>query len=170
MLLAVGSFVPGLGFLLGSAAVSWGLVTDRPRARLAILVGGAGAFCQVLGAIVLILMTQDNPSIRQMRLEETSHDLFRVVIELDAYRDREGAYPPTLRDLIGRPIPRVFVNINDQAPGIFKQHPFQYHTSRNFQSFDLFSVGFDGKPNTEDDIRPQLPDSLQASTGYRPQP
>src|SRR4051812_5282085 len=37
LLLAGCSLLPGFGLLFGAAGVSWGLVSDRPRARLAVV-------------------------------------------------------------------------------------------------------------------------------------
>ncbi len=49
-------------------------------------------------------------------------------------------------------------------------HPtalYDYRRSADGGSYDLFSVGADGIPGTADDLRPALPDSVLAHSGYR---
>jgi len=165
--LAVLAFVPGLGFLFGSAAVTWGLVTDRPRARLAVGLGAAGAILQLVAAVVVTLSVQDTPSIREMQATTTRAELARLVTELDTYHAESGHYPPSLQILVGHPLPHRLINIYDQSAGVFHQRPYTYHVAADGRSFDLFAVGPDGAPGTEDDIRPELADSIMPRTGYR---
>jgi len=165
--LAILAFIPGLGFLFGSAAVTWGLLSDRPRARLAIGLGAAGALLQILGSIGLMLWVQDTPSVREMQTTATRTELTRLVLELDAYRAEAGRYPPSLEAFIGYPIPRRFINIYDQSAGIFHQRPYTYRVAADGRTFNLLAVGRDGLPDTQDDIRPELADSILSRTGYR---
>jgi hypothetical protein len=92
--LAVLAFVPGLGVIFGSAAVTWGLVSDRPRARLAIALGAAGALVQMLGSLGLVLWMRNTPMVREIQATTTRAELARLVAELDTYRAEAGRYPP----------------------------------------------------------------------------
>jgi hypothetical protein len=60
------------------------------------------------------------------------------------------------------------LNILDQGASFFAFRPYHYSLAGDGLSYDLFSVGRDGKPGTADDLRPELPDSLKARSGYRP--
>jgi hypothetical protein len=168
--LAVLAFVPGLGVIFGSAAVSWGLVSDRPRARLAIALGAVGALVQMLGGLGLALWMRDTPMAREIQATTARADLARLVSELDAYRTEAGRYPQSLQTLIGYPIPRRLINIYDQSAGVFRQRPYTYRVAPDGRTFDLLAVGPDGVPDTPDDIRPQLADSILRRTGYRAPP
>ncbi|MEO8295838.1 MAG: DUF1772 domain-containing protein [Gemmatimonadota bacterium] len=168
MFLALTSLIPFLGFFSGSVAVTWGLLSDRPRARAAVLVGGAGALLNIIGLLVFTFLMEDSAEMRKRRVATASRDLTRVVVELDSFHHREGKYPDTLLELIGQPIPHLLINISDGSGGVFKQRFFEYRPSRDRQSFDIFSSGPDGVPHTGDDLRPTIPDSLQEHTGYRP--
>jgi hypothetical protein len=169
-LLALTGFVPVFGFLTGAAALSWGLVSSRPRAMRAAVIGGLGALLNLVGMIALGVWAQRTPMVADAQAMATREDLARVATELDRYRARTGDYPPTLQALLGGPIPLRFLNINDQSAGPFHlPRPYQYRVAPDGRSFDLFAVGPDGRPRTADDVRPRLPDSLRARSGYRPE-
>src|SRR6266550_4185351 len=51
LVLGACAFVPGFGIFFGAAAVTWGLVSDRPRAKWGVLLGGAGALSRTHGQI-----------------------------------------------------------------------------------------------------------------------
>lgn len=170
-LLALGAcaFVPGLGVLFGAAAVTWGLVSHRPLAKWAVMLGGAGALLNLVGGAVLIKRFEHTPVVEQSRIEMTRRDLGAVVWELERYRGRSGRYPATLQQLVGQPIPVRLLNIYDQTAGVFVfPRVYEYHLAADGSSYDLFALGPDGKPGTPDDVRPAIPDSLLEGTGYRP--
>ena len=170
-LLALGvcAFVPGLGIFFGAGAVTWGLVSDRPRAKLGVILGGTGALLNLVGGAMLIRRFEHTPVVERSRIEMTRRDLGAVVLELERYRDRTGRYPATLQQLVGRPIPLRLLNIYDQTAGIFVfPRVYEYHLAADGSSYDLFALGPDGKPGTADDVRPALPDSLLRGTGYGP--
>lgn len=167
--LAALAFVPGLGFIFGAVAVTWGLVSDRPRARLAIGLGAAGAFLNLIGAIVFSFALKDNPIMRQARDAATQQDLVKVVFALERYRGSRARYPSDLQELVGRPVPTTLLNIYDQSAGLgVIPRLYQYERSADSSSYDLFAVGSDGRSRTADDLRPAIPDSLLSQTGYHP--
>jgi hypothetical protein len=168
IVLAATSFVPGFGFFLGAAAVTWGLLSDRPRAKLAIVLGGSGALLQVLLIAIIGWRMRDSPEMRQVQTAGAVNDLNAIVLALDEYHTNRKRYPPTLLDLIGRPIPVRFINIYDQTAGLLQQRAYEYRPRPDGLSFDLFSVGPDGVAETEDDLRPSLSDSVLRKAGYRP--
>ena len=170
--LAVLSFVPGLGFFLGSIAVSWGLLSERPRARLAVGIGAAGALAHlVVFGVFFATFNQRSSLFRQAFAEVTRQDLGGLVLALETYHRRESAYPPTLLELQRKLGFRRPVNILDRSAGLsLDAQPYQYRLATDGASYDLFAVGPDGRPDTADDIRPVLPDSLQKSSGFRPPP
>src|SRR5690242_14622132 len=170
-LLAPGGWglVPGFGIFFGAAAVTWALVSNPPRAKWGVLLGGAGALLNLVGGAVLVARFEHTPVVEHSRIDMTRRDLGAVVLELERYRERTGRYPATLQQLVGQPIPLRLVNIYDQTAGIFVfPRVYEYHLAADGNSYDLFAVGPDGKPGTADDVRPALPDSVVRGTGYRP--
>lgn len=165
--LAVLAFVPGFGFVLGAAAVTWGLLSDRPRAKLAVGLGAAGAFLNLIAAIAASVILRDNPIMQEARQTSTRQDLVTVVLALERFRGTRGRYPARLQELIA-PVPVALVNVYDNSAGGFVPRPYQYQRSADSSSYDLFAVGADGVPGTADDVRPHIPDSLMSQVGYRP--
>ena len=45
---------------------------------------------------------------------------------------------------------------------------YHYELAPDGRTYALFGVGVDGKPNTTDDVYPEIPDSLSRRSGYRP--
>ncbi|HTO72663.1 MAG TPA: type II secretion system protein GspG [Gemmatimonadales bacterium] len=168
--LAVLSFIPGFGFIIAAAALSWALVSNRPKAKLAGILAAAGALAQLGLGLVLLVRQQDKPETRVAQRALTGRDLAKVVAALEDYHAEHHAYPARLDDLIGYPIPTRFVNILDNSSGFFKlNEKYIYVLAPNSNSYDLYARGPDGKAGTDDDIRPRLSDSLLTHSGYRPQ-
>ena len=166
--LAVLSFVPGFVVFFGSAAVTWGLLTDRPRARLAIGIGAAGALLQILVFVVFFSSNQSSLLFRQAFSEVARQDLADVVDALETYHRREHAYPPTLIELQRKLGFKRPVNILDHSAGLsLRPRLYQYRVGDDGAGYDLFAVGPDGEPDTADDIRLVLPDSLRKLSGLR---
>lgn len=167
-LVAACSFIPALGFVFGAIAVSWGLISERRRAMLAVIMGGTGALLNI-AAVFLVAWQLDRSDIYdQARIDATWLDLARLVDALEGYHDRTGSYPRTLQALVANPMQLRLVNIHDQAGGILSRRLYQYHLADSGNTYDVFSAGPDGVPWTTDDIRPTLPDSIARSAGYRP--
>ncbi|HLB55370.1 MAG TPA: hypothetical protein VJK71_09700 [Gemmatimonadales bacterium] len=161
------SFVPGLGFLLGSVAAGWGLVSSRPRALVAAAIGAVGAVLNLIGFLVLGSQVFNSPELQQAKLELARQGLAEVVEAVELYRKEQGSYPPSLIVLsqkfgLQRPV-RIF----DPSAGLLGLRPFQYRLAPNGESYDLFAVGADGTPGTDDDLRPVVPDSMKGKVGLR---
>jgi hypothetical protein len=169
LLVAGCSFIPGFGLFFGAAAVTWGLVGNRPRAKLGVAIGAAGALLNLAIPMLILAKIQHEGALAQVAVEQTRRDLVELVSQLESYRGRTGRYPPSLQTLVGTPIPLRLVNIYDHSQGLFHlPRVYEYHVAPDRETYDLFSAGPDGVPHTPDDIRPQLPDSVRA--GYQPVP
>lgn len=167
MALAVLAFVPGLGFFIGAAALTWGLLSSRPRAKLAAAIAGAGALLNLAGVMVAMFSMRDNPLMKEARQRATRDDLGQLVLALERFRDKRGRYPLGLQELM-QPVPIGLVNIYDQSSGTFIPRLYHYRRLADSTGYDVFAVGSDGTAGTPDDIRPQIPDSLLGRVGYRP--
>jgi hypothetical protein len=166
LLVAALSFIPVLGFFIGSAAVTWALLTDRPRARLAMGLGAGGALLNVAAFLALAWVGSRHDAMRLAQAQIVERDLGRLVVAIEAFRERTGEYPETLQALLG-PLRLGSVNIYDPTRGILRTQPYEYARDREGRSYDVFSPGRDGMAGTADDIRPIVGDSIDAP-GYRP--
>src|SRR5439155_1397684 len=100
--------------------------------------------------------------------EGAREDLAILVSAIGEYHASHGSFPADLRELQRAALPFRIINIRDQSRGMF--HPmavYDYVRAADGGSFDLFSAGADGIPGTADDLRPVLPDSVLARSGYR---
>jgi hypothetical protein len=171
-LLAWLSLIPIFGFFIGSMAAGWGLVSSRPKALVAAGIGAGGALLNLVGMIALGFMTlgSNRPELVEARRAATQQGLVEVVAALEAYRQREGAYPASLRVFTERVDFRHPINPIDPSGGFFPPRLFEYHPDENRQTYQLYSVGPDKKPGTSDDIYPELPDSMRQQSGLRIKP
>ena len=170
ILVAALSFVPAVGIVAAAAAVSWALAGSRPRARLAVIVAVAGVLFNLGLALTVPRHFHARREIRAVEAQDTRSDLNRLVGALDDYHARTGRYPPTLSALVAYWFPRRILNIHDHTGGLLGlPRTYRYRVAPDGRSFDLYSVGPDGKAHTADDIRPSLPDSLRGTSGYRPE-
>ncbi len=166
-LLAGLSFIPVLGFFFGSLAAGWGLISSRPRALVAAAVGATGAVLNMAGLIALTIFTlRDRPEFAAAKLAATREGLREVVEALESYRDREGNYPADLNILVQQAGRRPVYPV-DPSAGFFPPRFFEYRLGPDGLSYQLFSVGPDRQAGTEDDIYPELPDSLRDRAGLR---
>jgi hypothetical protein len=169
LVLAAGAFIPALGLFLGAAAVTWGLVSSRPRAMLAAAIGGAGGLLTLVGGMLIVWRMQDNPTYAAANAASARRDLARLVGALEEYRGANGGYPGELAVFTRLPLSLKLVNVNDNSVGVFAlPRSYQYQPAPDGRSYSLFAVGADGKPGTPDDIFPSLPDSVARRSGYRP--
>ena len=168
LVVAACSFLPGLGFFFAAGAVSWALLSSRPRRRLALALGVGGAVFNIVGSLFLVAAFSGSPDVQHAQAELTRRQLTSLVAAIDDYRRRHGAFPADLRALQRAAIPFRVIPINDQSRGLLHLgRLYVYRVAADGESYDLFSAGVDGIPGSADDIRPDLPDSVAARSGYR---
>ena len=151
-------------------ALTWALLTDRPRAKVAGILAGAGALLNLAGVAAMVLLGRNTETMRVAREATIRENLVQLVLALEQEHAASGAYPETLQQLVGFPLPRRLLNIHDQSADLFTRRIFEYRVAADGGTYDLFSSGADGRPGTADDLRPTLADSLRESSGYRPGP
>jgi hypothetical protein len=164
LLLAGCSFIPSFGFLFGAAGVSWGLVSDRPRARLAVVLAAVGALLNLMGGGLLMWHLQGQPAYAPMYAASSRADLNKLVAAIEGYHKDTGAYPARLGVFGQLPYSLKMVNISDFSGGVFRRpREYQYELSPDGRRYTLYGVGTDGQPGTADDVYP----GLGAGTGQR---
>jgi hypothetical protein len=167
--LAAGAFIPGLGLFLGAAAVTWGLVSTRPRAMLGAMIGAVGALLNLAGGAVFLWRVQDTPMFAEANAATARQDLARLVGALEDYHLAHGRYPRDLQVFTALPLSFKLINIKDNSAGVFRiPRSYQYRLGPDARTYVLFAVGADGRPGTGDDVFPALTDSVARRSGYRP--
>ena len=144
--------------------MSWGLVANRRRARLAIVLGAIGGLLTVGESAEVVVWARRTVEWSKVQQELIQEDLRRVAAAIDAYRERTGQLPPDLATLARPGSGDPFLNVIDRSASLFSMSPFKY-TRLAGGAYDLYAVGKDGLPNTPDDVRvapvaPATPDTL----------
>ena len=93
-----------------------------------------------------------------------------LIKRIEYHKVETGKYPETLTELESGDqnstsffyIHEPFVRFNNTKP-----KPFNYGLVNNGNNYYLFSSGPDGKPGTEDDIYPDIPEDRIDRLGYR---
>lgn len=164
------SFIPVFGVFFSAIGATWGLVSRRRHAVRAAVVSLVGGLCNIAGILLIAVYSPPNPALKKADRLASERDLLRIVVALDRYHDEKHAYPASLPDLkqsLGILHP---LNILDHSAGAFRFQNFHYVVAADGQSYDLFGAGADDQPGTADDVRPVIPDSLKARTGFRAAP
>lgn len=163
------AYVPVAGILFGAIGLTWGLLSNRPRAITAAIIAGAGALLNVGGLMAFgFFAAREQGLYSQAAVVAARNDLIALVHAIEEFHDENGAYPGSLTALQQRPAILRTINIYDRTAGALKPRPYRYQVAPNGDSYDLYSVGEDGEAGTPDDVRPVLPDSVAARAGYRP--
>lgn len=167
-LLAGASFIPAFGVFFGAAAVTWALVSDRPRALVAAGLGATGALLNILASGLLVWRLGSNPVYAASRAIRARRDITKLVVALETYRREQGQYPARLDAFTQLPYSLRLVNIQDFSAGVFSRpRVYHYDLAPDGRSYTLFAVGADGRPGTADDVFPDVPGSLTGRSGYR---
>src|SRR5213080_2222986 len=69
LVLGACAFVPGLGLGFAAAAVTWGLVSDRPRVKWGVMLGAAGALLNLGGGAFPVPRCEQAPVFELPRSE-----------------------------------------------------------------------------------------------------
>jgi hypothetical protein len=154
------SFIPAIGVLFGFVSIVISLFNFK-RFKLLFILGLSG----IIFSIVLYSTLYYYGSVKRggtydkLRVSMDIYLLKEIDKEIVNYKFKFGTYPTELKDILKEnknltlkdPIVYVIKNYKGDSLFYYKMIP---------DSFVLFSVGFDGKPFTNDDIHPSDIDSL----------
>jgi hypothetical protein len=169
LLVAAGAFIPLLGLVFASIGLTWGLVSDRPRAMLGAIIASVGGVLNLAGFVLLTWHVQGDPTYAARRAPRVQQDLARLVGALEEYRAEHGEYPASLVVFTQVPLSLKLVNVTDFSTRSFPvPRLYVYQRSADGRRYDVYGVGHDGEAGTADDVRPELTDSVARHSGYRP--
>lgn len=158
LLLSATGVIPDVGFLTSVIALSWGLLSDRPHARLATIIAATCAMGQLASLAALQFADRHDPDVLDRQRTFALHDLYRIDRALADFRREHGAYPVDLRTLVGYPIPHLLLSLQDQGTGELSLKEYVYHLAPDGRSYELLSRGPDGLEGTADDLHPPAVD------------
>lgn len=163
------AFIPFVGLVFGAIAVTWGLLSKRPRKKLAIILGAVGAALTIVESAAVVYVATSDPAFAEARIEMARTELVVITGALENHKARHGAYPRQLADLARD---NRFLSVIDRSAKLLSTQPYQYEVLPD-GGYRLFAVGPDGQPNTMDDIHVPVfapADSLGDSAPPPPRP
>jgi hypothetical protein len=140
----VGAFV-GLGLLL------YGLVKYKDK-WLTII--GAFGILFTVGIYSFLFYYMKNGDLSKKGFSEISQtQLNSLVKNIEFYKIQHGQYPDSLQELL---TDDKLATINDPIQTVQLRKNSFYNYKKIGDKYSLFSSGQDGKPNTKDDLFPQI--------------
>ncbi len=158
LILGLVSFFPLMGVLLGIGAIIFGIIAlgkvrkDKVKGKLmavfGIVLGFLGiAFTFVIyGSLFYFGFVAKNGPFAELKVEASQQILTQNAGQLELYKKSHGKYPISLSEM-SKDKYSIF-------PVDHFLKPFYYKASSDGQSYELRSLGPDGKLNTPDDILP----------------
>jgi hypothetical protein len=168
--LSLSSLIPLFGIAGGIGAILYGLSKRRLGGMKIVLIGSAGLIFTLMNGVSDFYTKMKQPVSSQepapVRLTEIRlNDLVRG---LEAYRERNGAYPDSLVQMLDQADTTYSIlDPMDSQPPDVGQRRLVYEPGPTREAYRLFSAGPDGAPGTADDIFPSLAPEALAGTGYR---
>jgi hypothetical protein len=166
------SFIPLLGVPFGLIAIVWGLVKAKAGGLKLVILGGCGVLFTVglYGTLFYKGFIQEGGVFDELRTQMAQGLVNDLIKRIEYYKVETGEYPQTLSELQPHKqnspsffsIHEPFVRLNNPTP-----RPFNYGPVNQGNNYYLFSSGPDGKPGTDDDIHPHVPEDRMDRLGYR---
>ena len=155
------SFVPAIGVFFGILSIFISLF-DFKRFKLLFILGLSGITFSIViySALFYFSTIYRGGTYDKLRVSMELYLLQDIDKEMNNYKCKFGSFPSELKEvlkvddrlILKDPIFNLIKEYKGDSLFYYKQTP---------DSFLLFSVGFDGKPFTPDDIHPNDVDSLQ---------
>ena len=137
------SFIPLIGVLFGIISIIISLY-DFKRLKLISILGISGISLTIILYFGIVLFTKSNIwNEGKKRITESA--LNNIILELDIYKCKYNKYPDSLEEL--KRVNNKLI-INEIYPSIINKHRKKFYYKSNCDTFELFSVGKDGKPFT----------------------
>ncbi len=150
-LLGLLGLIPLVGFFVGIGLILYGILKYKDKKLIMI-----GTFCVLFTVIVyssLFYISKKSDFGKKGWTELSQNILNSLIKEVEFYKIENGFYPENINQL-EKNNQAVFINDPIQSSQNRKTTLFYYKKIN--ENYLLFSLGFDGKPNTKDDIYPQV--------------
>ena len=156
--------IPVLGWPFGLAALIWGLISRKAGSkRVAVIasictVGLSAMYALIYFSIVAPMIENPERYMGFAKATVTQLNLTRATCHIEIFQSRYGRYPNDLDELFALHYEiDVLLRIDDLfGEAVAGERPphLIYQKDVLGHSYSLYSVGLDGRANTEDDIHP----------------
>jgi hypothetical protein len=153
------SFIPGIGFIFGAIAITWGLVTNKAGGKKLAKLGALGIGFGILlyGALFYFGFMQRGGVYDDLRARLAQTNLTQLVQSIEFYKLQNGQYPEDL-DILRESLPKeslVFIYDSTQV-GFGSELQLFYYELIDTEEYYLLGIGSDNTPFTQDDILPAI--------------
>ncbi|MES2835589.1 MAG: hypothetical protein V4707_12875 [Pseudomonadota bacterium] len=151
------SFIPLIGVLFGLGAIIWGAVTWRRGGKWVVLLGALGILFTIgiYSALFYFGFVQRGGVYDGLRAQLAVSQLNQLVPYVELYKQQNGRYPASLKDVAGVIPPNTPVMINDPSHVDVSTPREFFYQQFGDDHYYLRGLGLDGQPFTADDILPE---------------
>lgn len=159
------SFIPLVGIFVGLIVILFGAI-GKFKNKILIIIGSCGILFSIIlySSLFYFGFKHRGGIFDDLTVQMVENQLTTIVKELEYYKIQHNVYPDSLNRLNTN---NSFIFIDD--PILQKMDMNNKNTGYYYQVSDsgyyLFSVGFDGKPFTNDDIFPKISCNEAAKIG-----
>ena len=161
-LLGLLCLIPMIGFFVGLALLILGIAHFKDR--VFIIMGAIGMLITIGIYASLFHFMMNTDVFRPALAQAAQTELNELVKSVEFYKLQNGAYPDSLQQIDTKDSFAVIDDPLSSKKLTDNQQPFHY--SKKGRKYVLFSVGEDGKPNTDDDIYPTLTNADTSKLGF----
>jgi hypothetical protein len=161
-LIGILCLIPVIGFFAGLVVLILGIVHYKDK--VFIIMGAIGMLITIGIYGSMIYFVQTSGIVKDGFANIAQIQLNDLVKDIEFYKLQNGTYPDSLQQIQTKD---SFTSIDDPTQafnGNKKSITYQYRRKGN--KYLLFSVGKDGKPNTSDDIYPNLSNADTSKLGF----
>ena len=172
---AFASLIPIIGIPFGISAVLWGISDWKLGGKKSVAIASLGFLSSLLFgwyAFFLADSIYKSPNINEAKVEFTQTGLASIMRYIEYYKLGHGHYPKALMDLKENDISfpeRSFFDPFSSSSLFWISDPetqnYFYTVHENVNSYELFSVGPDKTPYTQDDIYPVILEEYKSILG-----
>ena len=142
--------IPVIGVYAGFSLI-YLAITKYKDIRL-FLIGGLAFVPTILVYLMLFIYSQTDEA-RSNSIPGSINEMDKLIKEIEVFKMRHGSYPDSLKQLR---IEDPYINIWDPISAKGARNLLEFNYNRVGQHYYLFSSGLDLKPNTGDDVFPDL--------------
>jgi len=159
-LLGILCLFPLIGAFVGFGLLMYGLL--RYKDKWLSIIGAAGILWTIF-AYSALFYAGKHASIFKQGFEDISQmQLNSLLKNIEFYKLAHGQYPDSLKQLLNDD---KLAPITDAAQGMNSTEVTYYNYEKIAELYALFSSGQDGKPNTSDDLFPQITNADSTKIG-----
>ena len=178
---AIASLIPIIGIPFGVSAILWGISDWKIGGKKAVILACIGLLLTFSVGFYFYFSFdwfKNSSYLVETKVRYSQAGLAHLIRYIEYYQLGHGHYPTSLTDvkeqdnsyMTDKTFSDPFTYSGVIWTGSQGEQPFYYAVGTDGNSYELFSVGPDRTPNTQDDIYPVVSDEYKSVLGLRIKP